>query len=211
MDCPICYELVPTHNNCVTTECGHTFHTNCLLKHTVYNGYNCPFCRTSMSTSKPDDEDVISAVSEYSVEERMTRDDDDYYEEDDGSEEEAGEAIYPADDDDLYVLDAFRWLWQRAEGQSIDHYDDPFSAAFERWRIQMDINCKEFDTQMNRKSDLILEQLEKIKAFTYEDLLKGYLFCTDGYFGGSVKFAAYDRKVTSTLNSVLKKIDTSSP
>ena len=209
MDCPICYELVPTHNNCVTTECGHTFHTNCLLKHTVYNGYNCPSCRTSMSNSKPDD-DIVSAVSE---EERMTRDDDDRYDDDDtyyeSEEGGTGGTIYPTGDDDLYVLDAFRWLWQRAEGQREDHYDDPFSAAFERWRIQMDINCKEFDDQMNQKSDLIFEQLEKIKAFTYEDLLKGYLFCTDGYFGGSVKFAAYDRKVTSTLNSVLKKIDTS--
>jgi ABC-type Zn2+ transport system substrate-binding protein/surface adhesin len=152
--------------------------------------------------------DVVSVVSD-DEEERMTRDneDDNWYDDVD-DENENSLFTTPSSDDDLYVLDAFRWLWQSAEGQTIDHYDDPFSDAFERWRIQMDSNCKEFENEVDQKSERVIARLEKIKAFTYEDLVKGYLFCTDDYFGGSVKYAAYDRKVTSTLHSVLHKINT---
>jgi len=47
-DCPICMEVVHSTVNCVITECGHTFHTRCLLTNIVHNGFGCPYCRTEM-------------------------------------------------------------------------------------------------------------------------------------------------------------------
>ena len=47
-DCPICMDAVQTNINCVITECGHTFHTRCLLTNIVHNGFGCPYCRTEM-------------------------------------------------------------------------------------------------------------------------------------------------------------------
>ena len=58
MDCPICLDAIDVTqvNNKVTTECGHTFHCNCLMQSCAHNGFGCPYCRTVMATT-PEDED----------------------------------------------------------------------------------------------------------------------------------------------------------
>lgn len=76
-DCPICMDAVQTNNNCVITECGHTFHTRCLLTNIVHNGYGCPYCRTEM------------------VPEELLQDDDDEEEDD-----EMNQAFIVEDDED---------------------------------------------------------------------------------------------------------------
>ena len=48
-DCPICFESISASNNCLTTECGHRFHSSCLFKNIALNGFNCPYCRSSMT------------------------------------------------------------------------------------------------------------------------------------------------------------------
>ena len=69
-ECPICYERISHNINCVTTECGHTFHTGCLMKHTVHNGYNCPCCRANMAAAATEtcpgnnDDGDVNSVSE---------------------------------------------------------------------------------------------------------------------------------------------------
>lgn len=196
MDCPICYELVQPHTNCVLTECGHTFHTSCLLKHTVFNGYNCPFCRACMAV---DTHHATGSETSTVDDERLSRDIENH-------DENMDDFDTTYKDDDLYVLDGFRWMWQRANDQIVDDYDDPYSDAFERWRAEMDDNSRNFESEVDSRSDRVLAELAKIRAFSYEDLLKGYMFAIDDYFGGSTKFATYDRKITSTLYSVLEKI-----
>ena len=58
MDCPICMDCIEsTGKNCVTTECGHCFHTNCLMKSVAHNGFGCPSCRTVMAEQPEEDED----------------------------------------------------------------------------------------------------------------------------------------------------------
>ena len=49
-ECPICFELIDKINS-LTTECGHTFHTSCLMKNVAHNGFGCPYCRTAMAES----------------------------------------------------------------------------------------------------------------------------------------------------------------
>jgi len=175
-DCPICYELVSTKRNFITTECGHSFHANCLMKHTSMNGYGCPCCRTQMVDSSLDEEQ--SQFEEIN-------------------------------DGDRYVLDGCRWLFQRANHEPIDDLD-PYTAMFERWQIQMEINNKENELAIERKTNLVLEELDKIKAFTFEDLVKGYLYWNQQHlYANSTIYEFNNRKVTSTLLSVLEKVSVS--
>ena len=164
--------------------------------------------------------DENSSVSDTSVDERMTYYDDEVmqyttynrstsreelhgYAEDEGDEEET----QPPPIYDDYVLDGCRWMFQRASGQfeNSEDAEDPYTDAFETWQIQMNQNCRDFQTEVDRRADVVLDVLKKIKAFSHDDLVKGYLFCTDEYFGGSTEFAGYDQKVTSTLKSILDR------
>ena len=59
-DCPICMDSIADNKNCVTTECGHRFHTNCLMTSVAHNGFGCPYCRTAMAEVPQDDDDEDS-------------------------------------------------------------------------------------------------------------------------------------------------------
>lgn len=50
MECPICLSnITDIEKDIVTTNCGHTFHTSCLLRNVLQNGANCPYCRGVMT------------------------------------------------------------------------------------------------------------------------------------------------------------------
>jgi hypothetical protein len=63
IECPICYDEIDVLKNCVTTECGHQFHCNCLMRNSATNGFSCPMCRSVMAEepelSDSDDDDVL--------------------------------------------------------------------------------------------------------------------------------------------------------
>lgn len=91
MECPICMENIDGTKNCVTTECGHCFHTNCLMRNVAFNGFGCPYCRFEM------------------VEEELSDSDDEDYEdgeEDNGSDDEEEEDDAGSDLEDFIVPDA---------------------------------------------------------------------------------------------------------
>ena len=57
IECPICMDPIEsTTRNCVATECGHCFHTNCLMTSVAHNGFGCPYCRTKMAQEVVDEE-----------------------------------------------------------------------------------------------------------------------------------------------------------
>jgi hypothetical protein len=56
--CPVCMDYIVGITNKVVTECGHCFHTNCLMANVSYNGFGCPYCRTMMA-----DEPVFDNLS----------------------------------------------------------------------------------------------------------------------------------------------------
>jgi len=58
-ECPICYENIDGVINSITTECGHKFHANCLMKNVLYNGFGCPCCRAKMA-QEPEESDSDS-------------------------------------------------------------------------------------------------------------------------------------------------------
>jgi hypothetical protein len=57
VDCPICMDCIEGNTNKVTTECGHCFHTNCLMTSVAHNGFGCPYCRTVMAEEPEEPED----------------------------------------------------------------------------------------------------------------------------------------------------------
>lgn len=59
IECPICMDAIEVNKNYITTECGHCFHANCLMKSVAHNGFGCPYCRTTMA-EVPDDDDASS-------------------------------------------------------------------------------------------------------------------------------------------------------
>jgi hypothetical protein len=64
MDCPICMEVIEVNKNCVTTECGHCFHANCLMKSVAHNGFGCPYCRSAMAEVPDEEETVYTDLSD---------------------------------------------------------------------------------------------------------------------------------------------------
>lgn len=96
VDCPICMDAIEMTKNFTTTECGHCFHTGCLMQSVAHNGFGCPYCRTKMAEEPEADEE--SEWSEVTDEE----------------EEE------PFDD---HALNGMRWLMMRSEGEEIPEDD----------------------------------------------------------------------------------------
>jgi hypothetical protein len=98
IECPICMDEIDGEKNKVITECGHCFHTSCLMKNVVHNGFGCPYCRNVMA-EEPADDNSDEEYDEYSVDEE-------------------------GPDYNDNVLQGARWLFQRAEGEDIDDEED---------------------------------------------------------------------------------------
>ena len=70
IDCPICMDSIEsTTRNCVTTECGHCFHANCLMQNVAHNGFGCPYCRAAMIEEPEEEESIWSDEDEEEDEE----------------------------------------------------------------------------------------------------------------------------------------------
>jgi len=101
-ECPICMEIIDFNKNCVTTECGHCFHTNCLMTSVAHNGFGCPYCRTAMAEQIKDEEEE--------------EDDDDETDSDYEDEDE-----YDMFDD--YSLRGFRFFMNNIHGETHEQED----------------------------------------------------------------------------------------
>ena len=58
IDCPVCLNAVTYLVNCSTTNCGHKFHTSCLLKCVSHIGFSCPYCRNNMANELREEQEV---------------------------------------------------------------------------------------------------------------------------------------------------------
>jgi hypothetical protein len=113
-ECPICYDDIDGKTNCVTTECGHTFHCSCLMKNSAVNGFGCPMCRSVMA-EEPEDED----------------DEDDY------------DSYYEDEEEDQFddnALTSFRMFHQQLDDEEVEPEPEPNDEVIE---VEEDDNVQE--------------------------------------------------------------------
>jgi hypothetical protein len=146
IECPICMDEIKLGKNCVTTECGHCFHTNCLMTSVAHNGFGCPYCRTVMA------------------EENIEEDDEDEYDEEDEEDED--------DDNNDSALRGFRFFFNNIYGNEHDDIDnaaeDVMNAYLEaELEEQQNIPSAAFVTQKLVEQGVTMEQL--VKSLLYSN------------------------------------------
>lgn len=177
IECCICMENVDTQVNCMTTSCGHCFHSSCFIKNTAYNGYNCPLCRTKMidETDLDDDDD----------------DDDDSFistEDDVISGEEC--------------LQSFRWFYQRLNEEELEEDVEGFSEAPSNEELQEEETIrKENEDQVHS----LISKLKDINKLSYEKLLTAFLYNNIQDFTYNVHAEDICYEVQSMIESVHKR------
>lgn len=70
-ECPICMDDIMADQNCTITECGHRFHTSCLMTSVAHIGFGCPYCRTVMAEAA---EHPIEDYDDDSIEDELYED-----------------------------------------------------------------------------------------------------------------------------------------
>lgn len=161
LECPICMDTIILGKNIVTTECGHTFHSSCLMTSVAHRGFGCPYCRSVMATeiSEPEEEDQ-----------------DGEYEDDDDWEE-----IY-----DDYALRGFRFLMNRISGEESDEADLNEELEYEENR---DGEIRVSQTVDGPSIEQITQSLVQ-SGVTMEDMIKSYVYGFDtAYENESLRIA----------------------
>jgi len=160
MECPICMDDIEACNiNCVTTECGHQFHTSCLMRNIAHNGFGCPYCRSIMAEEVEDSDD-----------------DDEYNEQDDDEETIVSDVTYdPQSTDNERALSGMRRLFRRAENDIENAADG----------IDSDDDEDYYDDEevIKLTSQQITDTLVRAN-FTMTDIVKAYTIVTGCYQNG---------------------------
>ena len=157
VECCICMDNVDTTVNCLTTACGHCFHANCYLKHTSFNGYNCPLCRT-----KQFDEPETTVDEEESLYEGEDEDEDEDEDEEEYYENMVNES-----------LQSFRWFHQRLNNDELEEDEEGFSEAPSEEELQEEeIMRKENEDQVK----ILVSKMKDINKLSYEKLLTAFLY-----------------------------------
>ena len=152
IDCPICMDCIEsTTKNCVTTECGHSFHANCLMQNVAHNGFGCPYCRTVMAEQPEEDEEAD--------------------EEDD--EESEWEEDSEGDTHEEDAMRGFRFFWNNLNGEPHHRDDEADEEQFEEYQHRASTNqvqdpnvpSTDFVAQKLREQGVTFVQLVKIICF----------------------------------------------
>ena len=214
-DCPICYGSIDCDKNCITTECGHIFHATCLLKNTQFNGYGCPYCRTQLvednrihsmnEHSQYDDLPSLISDSDSSHGDMdVVNDDEETFQLSDPVPIYARVYQEESVEDEEYILDGMRWLFQRANQEEVDEHTI-FAEPFENWMNQLNEQRIRYNMEADARMNIVISELEKINAISYNDLVRGFLFTRSQYFSCSTVAHQYYNKVNSTLDSILNR------
>ena len=172
-ECPICMDSIETTRNCVTTECGHCFHTNCLMTSVAHNGFGCPYCRTKMA------EEVADEDSEY-----------------DDDEEE----IYEQYDD--YVLRGLRLFNNNINGEEhdqedLDEEDEEASESEQEEEV-----AEEAEEATPPPVSYVAQKLVE-QGITMEDLLKAVLCSVNNYERDYEDFERVENEIFGRVSTIL--------
>lgn len=183
VECCICMDDIMS-TNCITTPCGHTFHANCLMKHTYMNNYTCPCCRAELvekpSEESDDESDDDSLVSE-------------------------DETVLTEVQEEDNNLQCFRWMFQRVNGEELEGDENEYNERMEEESFQSGQDQLIFEEQKDQIEHLVKE-IKKRKCISYEDLLRAYIGtnCDDYMYNEYGRDMEY--KVTSTINDIDSRV-----
>ena len=168
MECPICWETIDTQINCLTTQCGHTFHGNCFMMHTAHNGYSCPCCRHQL---------IDNPKVESDDEDEDEDEDDEYDEESLGSQDTrqynfGGRFILKEDE----TMFSFRWFYQRLHGEELEEDEYGLSGP-DPSDDDQDVMYDENKEQVEN----LTKRMKQINKLSYEKLLAAFMYknCKD--------------------------------
>jgi hypothetical protein len=190
-DCPICFETIEK-NNCIRTECGHSFHASCLMRHTAVNGYTCPYCRADMV-----DKEVFNS------------DDDEYslYQSDDEDDDEDDDATRPVQMESLtndINMQNFRWLFQRVNNEEteedIDNTISIMSNMIGREREEEII-----DEENKEQMENLMVLIENTNI-TFQDLVYAFSYCSTHNFRYNIHADNAFMKVTNILDRLVEQL-----
>jgi hypothetical protein len=175
-ECPICMEPIEMTKNCLTTECGHCFHTSCLMTSVAHNGFGCPYCRTKMA------EEVVDEDSEYDDEEE----------------------IYEQYDD--YVLRGLRFFNNNLNGEEHDQEDlDDESEDTEDTEEEDEEDEDEDSDEVDTRPPPVSYVAQKLteQGVTSEDLLKAILCSVNNYERDYEDFERVENEIFGRVQTIL--------
>ena len=144
-ECPICMDMIDISKNCVTTECGHKFHTSCLMKNVSFNGFECPYCRSVMAEDDEEDEED----GDENDEDEEGDEDDEEGDEDDAETHEN----YPLSNED--PIPSFELIFKKLMDKNVTYEQLVKSMMYGHLAFSFTENCDEYE----KIAELINEEI----------------------------------------------------
>ncbi len=176
-ECPICMDPIEGDKNKVITECGHCFHTNCLMTSIAHNGFGCPYCRTEMA------QEVNEEESEY----------------DDNEEEE--EELY---DDD--ILRGFRLFMANIDDEEQDEEDIIQEQYVQQIREAIEEREREHELDNGLTPEYIAQRLV-LQGVGMIDLVKVLLLGHDEFERRNEEFDRLDGEMYGKLRTIISNYE----
>jgi len=214
--CPICYEELCTDGtNVLQTECKHSFHTNCFLKHTSINGYKCPYCRHSLvETSNTEENDRVNTTTDSNPFDDENENygrfesDGDY---DSMDDEDGNETYYQQQQQSLvsemreitsedYTLAPFRWLMQQINDEVVEENTFPMETLYHN--NDMTYQAEQQMEQENKDDVMELFTMINKKKIPYEKLLAAYMY----HISTDYRHSSFSEKCNSNIEKALLSI-----
>ena len=202
-ECPICMEIIDLCKNCATTECGHKFHSNCLMRSIAFNGFGCPYCRFEMVEEIADSEDDEDD-EEYGDEGDRADDDADDGDNDDGDDADGTES--DADDDVIdpnEPLPSFELIQKKFIEKGITYESLVKTIMFNSLIYHKKENFEDYQKCNTFMEELFFDIVTKYKPEQEEDVVKqnkefNFYFLEDEY-----SQRKYQKEMETTLEKFL--------
>lgn len=166
-ECPICMEIIDLCKNCATTECGHKFHSNCLMRSIAFNGFGCPYCRFEMVEEIEDSDDEDDEEGEEGEAEGEEGEDG---EEDDNEDDEDYEG--EENENENQPLPSFELIQKKFIEKGITYESLVKTIMFNSMIYHKNDNFEEYRKYNTFMEELFFDIVTKYKSEQEEELVK---------------------------------------
>lgn len=194
-ECPICMEIIDLCKNCSTTECGHKFHSNCLMRSIAFNGFGCPYCRFEMVEEIDDSEDEEDEEGE----DREDGDEDGEEGDDDEDDED-----YEGEDDENenQPLPSFELIQKKFIDKGITYESLVKTIMFNSMIYHKNDNIEEYRKYNTFMEELFFDIVSKYQSEQEEEVVKQANKEFNFYF---LKDEYSERKYQREMETALEK------